>query len=152
MKSLVPFQHKKQGLYQSFLNDDFLDRIWEKPFLGIMPKRTKSFSSASPSIEILKDKNMVIVRAEVPGMEQKDIEVTWHDGFLRIKGEKKSEKEEKKGSRIFSECSYGYFSRDIAIGDPIDWKNSKAHFKNGILNIKMPKTEKAQKVLEIKVK
>jgi len=129
----------------------WFDSAWEKPFGRLSPSSSKSFSLHTPSVEVIEDDNQITVRAEVPGMTEKDINLTWHDGVLRISGEKKSEKEEKKDNRFYSERNYGYFSRDIPIGDSVDGKGIKAKYRNGMLSVNLPKTEKARKAIAIKI-
>lgn len=80
--------------------------------------------------------------AEVPGMEEKDIEVLLDDGVLTLRGEKRSETEDK--NRQFSERYYGRFERRIPIGYEIEEDKIDARFKNGVLSVTLPKTAKAQ--------
>jgi HSP20 family protein len=82
------------------------------------------------------------VTAEVPGMEEKDIEVLLDDGVLTLRGEKRSETEDK--NRQFSERYYGRFERRIPIGYEIEEDKIDARFKNGVLSVTLPKTAKAQ--------
>jgi len=104
-----------------------------------------------PRVDVTEDKNEVTVKAEIPGMSEKDIECTWHDGVLRIRGEKKCEREDKKSGRQHHECSYGYFSREIPLGDSVDWKSAAAKYKHGVLTVKLPKTEVARKTITVKI-
>lgn len=131
--------------------DNWIDRLWSNPFEDFFPAVSRSFSSNMPSVDVSEDKKEVTVKAEIPGMTDKDIELTWHNGVLTIRGEKKEEKEDKKKNSYYRECSYGSFSRDIALGDSVDWSKAKAKYKNGVLAVSMPKTETAQKAIEIKV-
>ena len=103
------------------------------------------------SVDVVEDKNEVTVKAEVPGLTEKDINLSWHDGVLRIRGEKKNEKEEKENGRYYRECSYGSFSRDIRLDNTVDWKKAQAKYKNGVLSVKLPKTESSKKSIQIKV-
>ncbi|WP_244295317.1 MULTISPECIES: Hsp20/alpha crystallin family protein [Paracoccus] len=80
--------------------------------------------------------------AEVPGLEERDIEVLLDDGVLTLKGEKRSEVEDK--DRQFSERFYGRFERRIPLGAEIREDEVDAHFRNGVLTVTLPKTEKAQ--------
>ena len=93
MKSLIPWRQKGNSLVSPWA-DDWFDRVLESPFRGLAAPFSKGFTRM-PSVDVLEDTNEVTVRAEVPGMTEKDIELTWHDGLLRIRGEKKNEKEEK---------------------------------------------------------
>ena len=91
------------------------------------------------------------VTAEVPGMEDKDIEVLLDDGVLTLRGEKRSETEDK--DRQFSERYYGRFERRIPLAYEIEKDKADARFKNGVLSVTLPKTAKAQsqaKRIEIK--
>lgn len=87
----------------------------------------------------------------MPGLEEKDIEVLLEDGVLTLKGEKQSETEDK--DRQFSERYYGRFERRIPLGYEVRGDEVEARFKNGVLTVALPKTEKAQsqvKRIEIK--
>jgi len=151
MKSLIPWKNKHDDAAPVLWSDDWFDRFWEDPFRNALSPFLGSRSQRLPSVDVSEDKNEVTIRAEVPGMTEKDIDLTWHNGMLRIHGEKKSEKEEKKHGRYYSECSYGSFSRDIPLGDTVDWRGAKANYKNGVLSVKLPKTESSRKAIEIKV-
>ncbi len=151
MKSLIPWKNKHDNATVGFWNDDLLDRFWEGSFGNMLSPFSFYRSQRLPSVDVSEDGNEVTVRAELPGMNEKDIELTWHNGILRIRGEKKSEKEEKKKGYHYRECSYGSFSRDIPLGDTVDWSNAKAKYKNGVLTVKLPKKESSRKAIEIKV-
>jgi len=148
MKSLIPWKNKQESAAPVVWGDDWFDRVWENPFKNAL---SPLFSSRLPTVDVSEDKNEVTVRAEVPGMNEKEIDLTWHEGVLRIRGEKRSEREEKKKGHYYSECSYGSFSRDIPLGNTVDWKGAKAKYKNGVLTVKLPKTESSGKTIEIKV-
>ena len=93
-------------------------------------------------------KSGIKVTAEVPGLDEKDIEVLLNDGVLTLKGEKRSENEDK--DRQFSERYYGRFERRIPLGVEIAEDKVDAHFKNGVLTVTLPKKEVA-KPRQIKV-
>ncbi|MDG4884187.1 Hsp20/alpha crystallin family protein [Mesorhizobium sp. WSM4884] len=104
-----------------------------------------------PSVEISDNEKEIRVAAEVPGLEEKDIEVLLDDGVLTLKGEKRSETLDKE--RQFSERVYGRFERRIPLGYEIEEDKIDARFKNGVLTVTLPKTAKAQsqaKRIEIK--
>jgi len=151
MKSLIPWKNKQESAAPVAWGDDWFDRVWENPFKDALSPFFGSRFGGMPTVDVSEDKNEITVRAEVPGMAEKDIDLTWHNGTLRIRGEKKSEKEDKKKGHYYRECSYGSFSRDIPVGDAVDWKGATAKYKNGILTVKMPKTEKSRKTIEVKV-
>ena len=97
-----------------------------------------------PSVEITDTENDVQVTAEIPGMDEKDIEVLLEDGVLTLRGEKRSESEDK--NRKFSERFYGRFERRIALGFDVQDEddNINAAFANGVLTVTIPKSVKAQ--------
>ena len=94
-----------------------------------------------PSVELNETDKEVKVIAELPGLEQKDVEVELADGMLRISGEKKSETEDKE--RLFSERYYGRFERRIPVDD-VDQDKVAASFKNGVLTVTLPKLPTSQ--------
>lgn len=95
-----------------------------------------------PNVEISDSDKELRVTAELPGLEEKDVEVMLADGVLTLRGEKKSETEDK--DRHFSERFYGHFERRIGVGSEIDQDKVKAGFKNGVLTVTLPKTENAR--------
>jgi HSP20 family protein len=99
----------------------------------------------SPKVNVEETDKSIHVKAELPGMEEKDIEVSLTDDGLTISGEKKSEKEEKGKSFIRREMTYGSFSRTIGLSAPVEADKVKASFKNGILDIELPIPEKARR-------
>jgi HSP20 family protein len=94
-----------------------------------------------PNIEVSETDKEVKVTAELPGLDEKDIEVKLSNGVLAIKGEKKTETEDK--DRLFSECYYGRFERRIPVDD-IEEDKVNASFHNGVLTVTLPKSAKAQ--------
>ena len=133
-----------------------VNRLFDDMFRGFgsgLPAfgRVSSFGGGWPSVEISDGKKEVKVTAEVPGLEEKDIEVLLDGGVLTLKGEKRSETEDK--DRQFSERYYGRFERRIPLGYEIEEDKIEARFKNGVLTVTLPKTAKAQsqaKRIEIK--
>ncbi|QND64653.1 Hsp20/alpha crystallin family protein [Mesorhizobium loti] len=105
---------------------------------GRMTPRTGTW----PSVEFSENDKEIQVTAEVPGLEEKDIEVMVEDGVLTLRGEKKSETEDK--DRQFSERYYGRFERRFGMGREVDEDKVAATFKNGVLTVTLPKSEKAQ--------
>jgi HSP20 family protein len=95
--------------------------------------------AASPKLDVSETETEVKVEAELPGVDEKDVEVTLSDGRLTIKGEKKQEKEEKKKDYHTVERSYGSFARSIALPYEADPGKIKATFAKGVLNVTVPK-------------
>lgn len=102
-----------------------------------------SFSFPTPAIEVTEDDNAYKITAELPGLEQKDIEVTVTGDMLTLKGEKRYEKEEK--DRHMSERAYGSFQRSFTLPDVIERENIAADLSKGVLTITLPKSAEAQK-------
>jgi HSP20 family protein len=94
-----------------------------------------------PHVEVSETDKEVRVTAELPGLEQKDVQLELTNGVLTIKGERKTEAEDK--DRLFSERYYGRFERRIQVED-VDEHKVSASFKNGVLTVTLPKTPQAQ--------
>ncbi len=117
------------------LFDDMLDRFETVPSLmGRMP--------SWPSVEVTASDTDVRVAAELPGLEEKDVDVFVDDDVLTIRGEKKAETEDKE--RRFSERYYGRFERVIPLPFEVEDDKASASFANGVLTITLPKSPKAQ--------
>ena len=93
----------------------------------------------TPSIDVSETDTEMTVDAELPGVEENDIDVTLTDNLLTIRGEKKQEKEEKKKDYRLTERSYGSFSRSMTLPFDADPNKIKAAFKDGVLTITLPK-------------
>jgi HSP20 family protein len=105
-----------------------------------------------PTVDIKEDEKEYLIQAEVPGIDKKDVKVTIQEGVLSIQGERKQEKEEK-GSRFHRvERSYGTFVRSFTLPEDVAEDKLKAEFKDGMLLVHLPKTEKAKpKAIEVRV-
>ncbi|MEZ2409260.1 Hsp20/alpha crystallin family protein [Bosea sp. RCC_152_1] len=124
-----------------------MNRLFEDVFRGFgsgLPSLggASAFGGGWPSVEISDGEKEIKVTAEVPGLEEKDIEVLLDDGVLTLKGEKRSETEDK--DRQFSERFYGRFERRIPLGTEVKEDKVDARFRNGVLTVTLPKSEKAQ--------
>jgi HSP20 family protein len=100
--------------------------------------------SFKPSIDVKENEKEVMIKAELPGVEETDIDVTVTNDSVTIKGEKKEGKEDKDKNYYYMERSYGSFCRVIPLGTEIESGKAQASFKNGILDIKVPKNQKAK--------
>lgn len=96
-------------------------------------------SNLAPKLDIAELKDKFEIKAELPGIDEKDINLSVDDGVLTISGEKKEENEEKNRGYYLKECSYGTFSRSIKLPDNIADEKIGAHFNKGVLVIDMPK-------------
>jgi HSP20 family protein len=156
VRDLIPWGHGSSNhipsLFRDGDRDPFLslhrevNRLFDDVFRGFgtgLPIPNQ-FSNGErwPNVEISDTEKEILVTAEIPGMEEKDIEVLLNDGVLTLKGEKRSETEDKE--RQFSERFYGRFERRIPFGIEIEEDKVDARFKNGVLTITLPKSAKSQ--------
>ncbi|ARP68588.1 molecular chaperone Hsp20 (plasmid) [Mesorhizobium sp. WSM1497] len=122
-----------------------VNRLFDDAFRSFgarLPAFSPSFAATWPSVEISDTDKEVRVTAEIPGLDESDIEVLLDNGALKLKGEKRSETEDK--DRQFSERFYGRFERLIPLGYEVEEDKVNAAFKNGVLTVTLPKTERAQ--------
>ena len=132
-----------------------IDRLFEDFDGGLWPARSRRsffdmapFSGpawAAPAVDFAETDKGYEVTAELPGMDEKDIEVKFADGVLTIKGEKQDEKEEKKKDYYLHERSYGSFHRALQLPNGIDQDKIEATFNKGVLKVMLPKSAEAQK-------
>jgi len=97
-----------------------------------------------PSVDVSETDSELVVRAELPGMSHEDIEINVQDNILTLKGEKKQEKKEEKENFHRLERSYGSFSRSFSLPTGVKPDDIKATFKDGVLQVTMPKAEEAK--------
>ncbi len=126
-----------------------MDNIWDT-FFDRKPLSGYGVSEWIPSLDVSETKNSYIVKAELPGIDPKDVEISLSDNVLTIKGEKKQEKEEENENYHVIERSYGGFTRSFRLPGQVQNDKVKATYKNGILKITLPKTEETKKK-EIKI-
>ena len=103
------------------------------------------FAFSTPAVDMTEDDTAYMITAEVPGLEEKNIEVTVSDDVLTLKGEKHYEEDEKTKNHFMSERAYGSFQRSFALPDGIDRDKIEAELSKGVLTITLPKTAEAQK-------
>lgn len=142
-----PFEglrHEVDRLFENFDRD-----LWRSPFsrtfFDIAPYwRAETKLAAAPAVDIVEKDNAYEVTAELPGMDEKDIEVKLENGRLTIKGEKQEEKEEKGKGYHLQERRFGSFERYFAIPEGVDNNKIGANFKKGVLKVTLPKKPEAQ--------
>jgi HSP20 family protein len=135
-----------------------MDRLFDS-FLGTMPSLSglrQGFPLAqglTPSLDVKENEKELIVKAELPGIDEKDIDLTIHDGVLTLRGEKKGERSDDHENYHIMERSYGSFQRAIRLPETIDEDKVEARFDKGVLTVTLPKRPelvKAQKKIEIR--
>jgi HSP20 family protein len=133
----------------------WFEEAFRRPFYAPswMPKfKLPDFGMSYPTVDIFEDGNDVVVKAELPGMKKEDIDISISDDLITISGEKKSEEKVEKKDYYRLERSYGSFTRTLRLPAETQTDKAKANFKDGILEVRMPKTEAAlQKTKKITV-
>jgi HSP20 family protein len=95
----------------------------------------------APAVDVAEDANEIVLRTELPGVKQEDLDIELSSDSLTIRGEKKFDDEEKKGNYVRIERSYGAFQRTFTLGVPVQQDKISANFKDGVLTIHLPKSE-----------
>ena len=127
---------------------DLLDRFFEDFEL---PIRFGEETEFTPAFDVSETEKELIVRAEVPGMDKKDININLSEGLLTITGEKKHDKKEENENYHCFERRYGKFSRTVRLPSALDTEKVDAVYKDGVLTITLPKSETVKpKKIEIK--
>ena len=136
MRALAPWRGMetlRQEMERVF--DRFFEPRWDE---------FEAVGAWAPKLDFSETKDTFVVKAEVPGVEQKDISVQIQDQMLTVKGEKHKEKEEKDEKYHRVERSWGAFARTIALPAGVDTEKVNATFKDGVLTVKLPKTPAAK--------
>ena len=149
MFDLIPWRRKEEegsaaGSPRTFQRE--FDELVER-FFGQEPVFSRSLFSRTftPVVDIVENENDIIVKAEIPGMEQNDLDVNLAGDVLTIKGEKKAEHEERGDNFHRIERSYGSFSRSLALPCEVQQDKAEANYKNGVLSLRLPKSESCKK-------
>lgn len=135
---LFPFQTLRRELNRLF--EDFAETNELLPF----EKAQESLPGYFPQVDVKDTGEAIVVTAELPGVDEKDVSVEFSNEMLTFKGEKKAEKEEKEKDYYRMERSYGSFIRSIPMPCDVDGNKVIAKFKKGVLSVMLPKTEKAK--------
>lgn len=165
LKSLIPWGQKSNvPVKNENINDPFMsfrkevDRLFDDFFNGFgghaFPAvRTGGLNGGMPSLDVTDSDKELVVSAELPGLNEKDFEVSLVGDVLTIKGEKKHEHEEKENERHYVERHYGSFSRSVRLPFDASEQDVNANYEKGVLTIRIPKPAEIQsKVKQIEVK
>lgn len=146
-KGLEPY--RPSTLFSPFERmEEMFDNFLQRPFSRLMwpdLPRMMAETEAAPSVDIYEEGNDIIVKADLPGMTKEDIEVNLTDDAIVLSGEKKKEEKIEKKDYYRLERSYGAFKRSFALPEGAQTNKAKASFKNGVLEVKIPKTGEARK-------
>ncbi len=152
---MLALRDQMDRLFDNFMKDWRLPSLSHDIF-GLAPLELPSWGggegSADVRFDVSETEDAIEVTAELPGIDEKDLEISVAEGMLSIKGEKKSEKETKEREYYLSERCYGSFSRTMRMPDTVDQDMAKASFDKGVLSIVLPKrAEKKVKKRKIAV-
>ena len=154
-KGLIPWrpltemsrwEREMERMFGDFLGGN-LRPFWDERW---WPARDLEISA--PAVDLYEENDEIVAKADLPGMGKGDIEVNIDDHQLTIKGEKKKEEEVQEKDYYRSERFYGSFARVLDLPSEVQVEKAQASFKNGVLEIRLPKTEEAKKKKKIKVK
>ena len=120
-----------------------MDRLFDR-FAELRWNELPALGDWAPSMDVSETKDSLVCKVEVPGMEQKDIQISLQESLLTIKGEKKQEKEEKDEHYHRVERSYGAFTRSLRLPVAVDAGKVTATVKSGVLTVTLPKTPAAK--------
>ncbi len=127
-------------------------RLTDKILSEFIPDIVRYETAASfPAMELIDKENEMVLKVELPGIEEENIELNVKGDVLTIKGERKKEEVKEGENYLFSEISYGKFERSIRLPKNVDFDKAEAEFKNGILVIRIPKKEE-EKTKKIPIK
>jgi HSP20 family protein len=129
-----------------------MDSLWNR-FFGETPLARTFAEEWSPTVDISESKDNFIIKAELPGVDERDVNVSISGDILTVKGEKKKEAEEKDEHHYRAERYYGSFQRSFQLPTSVKADKIEAAFEKGVLKVTLPKVEEAKKKkIEVKVK
>ncbi len=142
-----PFDSLRREIDRLF--DQFDGGSWLAPFrrpaLGLEPFWSHDTTLRAPAVDVTESEKGYEITAELPGLDEKSVEVKLSNSTLTIKGEKQEEKEEKKKDYYLKERRFGSFERSFHVPDGVDTDKIEASFNKGVLKVMLPKTPEAQK-------
>jgi HSP20 family protein len=148
-KALVPWRDKSQTpAPREEYPDPFLsfrrevDRMFDEFFAGFgrrTPGSPSAWSAPTPSMDLAENGNEIVVTAEMPGLDEKDFEITVSGDVLTLKGEKKAEREQRDGDGYYMERRFGSFSRSVRLPFDVEDEKVEATYQKGVLTIRVPK-------------
>jgi HSP20 family protein len=138
-----PFEEMER-MFEQFMGRKWLSPFsWENPLWSEM---AKSMDVRVPSVDVIDREEEIVVRAEIPGVEKENLEVSLSDDRLTIKGSTQQEKEEKEaGEYTRREMSRGSFTRMVTLPANVDGEKAKASFKDGVLELTLPKLKPSKR-------
>ncbi len=131
---------------------DRFNRLFNETFSNFLGGEQLAAKAWAPPVDIYETEQNVVIKAELPGIDPKDVEIRVEDGTLYLQGERKHEKEVKEENYHRIERSYGSFTRTFSLPNSVNTDDVKAEYKDGVLTLTMAKREEAKpKTIKINV-
>lgn len=148
----APFENLRREIDNLF--DDFRTFDWHMPsrVLGFEMPRIGTAWKLAPAIDLVEKDDAYEITAELPGLDEKNVEIKLSNSSLTIKGEKSEEKHDERNDYYLSERRYGSFQRSFRLPEGVDADKIDANFSKGVLTVKLPKTAEAKAEKNITVK
>ncbi len=149
LKELVKRERSKP-LFPIYDIEHWFEEAWKKPFSLFGPSiwpdlRVAERYEISPSVDIFEEGNEVIMKADIPGMKKDDLKIDLTENVLTISGEKKKKEKIEREDYFRYERSFGSFYRRFELPGDLDTEKIKAHFEDGVLEVRIPMTKEAEK-------
>ena len=128
------------SLWKPFNQFDRLNREFDQHFFG----KLADAQVFSPAVDVEEDDEQFVLRADLPGLNKKDIAIEIHEGVLTLSGKREDSREESKDNAVYRERRYGSFSRRFRLADVVDAEKITATFSDGVLTVVLPKAERAK--------
>lgn len=142
LRATSPFEEMER------MFDPFFRRGWIQPFQWEWPswrEPAAPFSGRMPRVDVIDRDDEILIRAEIPGVEKKDLEVSVTDNTVTLRGSTRREEKEEEGEYYRRELTQGSFSRTVALPAEVDGDKANATFKDGMLEVKAPKVTKSRR-------
>lgn len=151
LNDLVPFRHRRRQAARATAVSPFerMHEEMDRLFADFLPQYSDGQKmdhrvGLLASVDLSESENAIELTADLPGLEEGDIDIILRDGALQISGERKHESEEKRRNYYHSERAYGAFSRTIPLPCEVEEDNVEAKFKKGVLTVHLPKSQSAK--------
>jgi len=147
VRGLIPFRRAPSSELRTQFDrvlENFFTDPWGESWLQANGS-ARGEATFAPMVDVRETDEAIVVRAELPGVDAKDVELELVDNVLSISGKKEERREENEGGTKFSEFRYGSFRREIALPSPVDPDSVKAHCEKGILSVELKKNEENRK-------
>ena len=128
--------------------DTMLHRGWMPPFRDLWPEWSflgERLDVAAPQVDLIERDEELLVRAELPGVDKKDLKIDLSGDLLTIRGERRKEEKTEEGEVYRAEIARGTFSRGLRLPQPVDLEKAKAELKDGVLEVRLPKTQRTER-------